>query len=204
MKRFFVVFLAALICGPLGNAVAAEGGIKIATMDLKKVLELSKTGQAVKATLNQKYEEYQAKLGKKEETLLALKDEIEKKRSVWSEDVRNQKERDFKRGVQDLDEESKDANNDMKNLEMKQFGPIVKELDGITAEYGKTQGLAVILDTARGGIVYRDESLDISATIAAELDKRHVADEAKGDSPESPSGAVKPVAKAAGKGDVKR
>lgn len=200
MKRFFVVLFAALLCGALGAgaAVAAEGGMKMATMDLKKVLELSKTGQMVQATVKQKYEEYQAKLGKKEEAMLALKDEIEKKRSVWSEDVRNQKERDFKRGVQDLDEESKYANNDMKDFERKQIEPILKELEGIIDEYGKAQGLAVILDTTRG-IVYQDASLDISAVIAAELDKRHPAGEAKADVPEAKPVAVKPA-----KADAKR
>jgi outer membrane protein len=205
MKRFFVVLLAGLICGVLGAgaAGAAEGGMKMATMDLKKVLELSKTGQVVQTTVKQKYEEYQAKLGKKEEAMLALKEEIEKKRSVWSEDVRNQKERDFKRGVQDLDEESKYANNDMKDFERKQIEPILKELEGIIDEYGKAQGLAVILDTTRG-IVYQDPSLDISAMIAAELDKRHTADEAKAaDSPEAKTPAVKPAAKPA-KAEAKR
>lgn len=198
MKRFFVVLLAGLICGVVGAgvAVAAEGGMKIATMDLKKVLELSKTGQAVQAMVKHKYEEYQAKLSKKEEAMLALKEEIEKKRSVWSEDVRNQKERDFKRGVQDLDEESKYANNDMKDFERKQIEPILKELEGIIDEYGKAQGLAVILDTTRG-IVYQDESLDVSAKIAAELDKRHPADEAKAEAAGKAAG--KPV-----KSDAKR
>lgn len=205
MKRFFVVLLAGMICGAwgAGAAVAAEGGMKMATMDLKKVLELSKTGQVVQSTVRQKYEEYQAKLGKKEEALLALKEEIEKKRSVWSEDVRNQKERDFKRGVQDLDEESKYANNDMKDFERKQIEPILKELEGIIDEYGKAQGLSVILDTTRG-IVYQDASLDISAMIAAELDKRHPAGEAKADSPAAKPAEAKPVTAKPVKADVKR
>lgn len=203
MKRFFVVLLAGLICGALGTGIAgaAEGGMKIATMDLKKVLELSKTGQATQATVKQKYEEYQAKLGKKEEALLAMKDEIEKKRSVWSEDVRSQKERDFKRGVQDLDEESKYANNDMKDFERKQIEPILKELEGIIDEYGKAQGLAAILDTTRG-IVYQDPSLDISAMIAAELDKRHPAGEVKAD--EAKPAEAKPAAAKPTKTEAKR
>jgi len=199
MKSFTAVLFAGLICGAafVAPALADEGLTKIATMDLKKVLESSKAGQTAQATVRQKYEEYQAKLSKKEEALLALKDEIEKKRTVWSEDVRNQKERDFKRGVQDLDEESKYANNDMKDFEKKQIEPLLKELDGIISEYGKSQGLAVILDTTRG-VVYQDETLDISAKIAVELDKRHVASEVKPDTAEA-----KPEVKAEEKAEVK-
>ncbi|NTV15485.1 MAG: OmpH family outer membrane protein [Desulfobulbaceae bacterium] len=182
-------------------AFANDAPTKIATMDLKKVLETSRVGQRAQATVKQKYEEYQGKLSKKEESLLALKDEIEKKRTVWSDDVRNQKERDFKRGVQDLDEESKYANNDMKEYEKKQIEPLLKELDVIIDEYGKAQGLAVILDTTRG-IAYQDEALDISAKIAAELDKRHVDGETKPEAGEAKA-AAKPAAKAS-KTDAKR
>jgi len=218
MKKIAAVVFASLICGAafVMPVFASEGATKIATMDLKKVLEASKVGQIAQTTVRQKFEEYQAKLGKKEEALLALKDDIEKKRTVWSEDVRNQKERDFKRGVQDLDEESKYANNDMKDFEKKQIEPLLKELDGIISEYGKAQGLAVILDTTRG-VVYQDETLDISARIAAELDKRHVASEAKpeaGDvkaeakpAEDKPAEAKPVVAKPAakvGKADAKR
>lgn len=213
MKNIVAVVFASLICGAafVLPVFAGEGATKIATMDLKKVLEASKVGQVAQATVRQKFEEYQAKLSKKEEVLLALKDDIEKKRTVWSEDVRNQKERDFKRGVQDLDEESKYANNDMKDFEKKQIEPLLKELDGIITEYGKAQGLAVILDTTRG-VVYQDETLDISAKIAAELDKRHVVSEVKTESgdvkaeaktAEAKPVAAKPVAKV-GKADAKR
>lgn len=208
MKSFAAVLFAGLICGAafVLPAFANEGVSKIATMDLKKVLESSKVGQAAQSTIKQKYEEYQTKLSKKEEGLLALKDEIEKKRTVWSEDVRNQKERDFKRGVQDLDEESKFANSDMKDYEKKQIEPLLKELDAIIGEYGKAQGLALILDTTRG-VVYQDESLDISVKLAAELDKRHVAVEATTETGEAKADAKAPAPKAAakaGKADAKR
>jgi len=200
MKKITTVLLTGLICGAafVLPALANDGATKIATMDLKKVLEASKVGQAAQATVKQKYEEYQAKLSKKEEALLALKDDIEKKKTVWSEDVRNQKERDFKRGVQDLDEESKYANNDMKDFEKKQIEPLLKELDGIIDTYGKAQGLAVILDITRG-VVYQDESLDVSTKIAAELDKRHVAVEAKQETGEAKADAAADAKPAAAK-----
>jgi len=203
MKRFFVALSAVLFCCALGSTqvVAAEGGLKIATMDLKKVLEFSKAGQAAQVTVKQKFEEYQAKLGKKEESLLALKDEIDKKGSVWSEEVRNQKKKEFQRGVQDLDEESKTANADMKDFERKQIEPLLKMLETIIADYGKAQGYSVILDATRG-VVYEDESLDISAKLGAELDKRHAAGEVKAEGGEAVP-AAKPAAKA-NKGEAKR
>jgi outer membrane protein len=177
MKNFFVLLVAVLCTGIITttSAFAAEGGVKFATMDLKKVLEASTIGQDVQASVKKKYDEYQAKLSKKEEELVALKGEIEKKRTVWSEDVLNQKDRELKKGIQDLQTDTKYADDDMQQYQKKQVGPILKELEGIIDEYGKAHGISVIFDASRG-VLYQDDKLDISSEIAAELDKRHASE----------------------------
>jgi Skp family chaperone for outer membrane proteins len=121
MKIYIIMFLAFLCAAvtPNTSALAAEGGVKIATMDLKKVLEVSTIGQVVQAKVKKKYDEYQATLSKKEEELVALQGEIEKKRTVWSEDVLNQKDRELKRGIQDLQTDTKYADNDMQEYQKK-------------------------------------------------------------------------------------
>lgn len=153
-------------------SVFADGSVKIATMNLQKVLALSSTGQAVKKLVTSKFDVYQEKLRQQEEPLIVLKEEIEKKGSVWSEDVKIKKDREFKRQAQNLEEEAKYAANDLKEFEQQQVGPILKELEGIIAEYGKGKGYTLILDTSKG-VLYQDESIDISGDLAVELDKRH-------------------------------
>ena len=150
----------------------ANDSVKIGTMNLQKVLAISKTGQAVKSSVTEKFDNYQKKLRQQEESLIALKEEIEKKSAVWSEGVKTKKEREFKRRVQDLEEESQYAANDMKEFEQQQVGPILKELEEIIDEYGKGKGYSLILDTSKG-VLYQDESIDISGDLAAELDKLH-------------------------------
>ncbi len=179
MKNYFVLLLVVLGVGIFlsTSALAAEGGIKIATMDLKKVLEASTVGQVAQASVKKKYEEYQTNLSKKEEELVALQDEIKKKGTVWSEDVLNQKDRELKKGIQDLQTDTKYADDDMQQYQKKQVGPILKELEVIIDEYGKSHGISLILDASRG-VLYQDDALDISAEIAAELDKKHVSEPA--------------------------
>jgi outer membrane protein len=174
MKNFFVMLLAVFCSGIIltASAAAAGSGVKIATMDLKKVLEVSAVGRDVQASVKKKYDEYQGKLSQKEEELVALQGEIEKKRTVWSEDVLSQKERELKRGIQDLQTDTKYADNDMQDYQKKQVGPILQELETIIDAYGKSHGISLIFDTSRG-VLYQDEALDISVEIAAELDKKH-------------------------------
>jgi len=142
-------------------------------------MSLSKTGQIVKTLVTSKYDEYQTKLRKEEETLVSLKEEIEKKGAVWSEDVRTQKEREFNRRVQALEEETKYATKDMKEFEKKTVEPILKELETIIAEFGKAEGYSVILDSTRGAVLYEAAAVDISTLISEELDKRHSDSEKK-------------------------
>ena len=175
MLQKILVFIAVclfVLVGVVEQGVAKDSTITIATMNLQKVIALSKTGQAAKKAVTQKFEDYQKKIRKEEDSLLALKDEIEKKGAVWSDEVRTKKEREFKRRVSALEEESLYASNDMKDFEKDKVGPILKELEDIIEEFGKKHGYTLILDTGKG-VLYQDESIDISSKLAAELDKKH-------------------------------
>ncbi|MBU0674772.1 MAG: OmpH family outer membrane protein [Proteobacteria bacterium] len=153
---------------------AGEQTQKIATVNVQKVVELSKVGQEARAVVEKKYAEYQEKLKKEEDELLILKEEIEKKSSIWSEEVRSRKEREFKRRVQDLEQESKYATNDMKEIEKLNISPILKVLESVIDDLGKAGGYTLILDS-RTGVLYQDNVMDISALLAEELDKRSAA-----------------------------
>ncbi len=170
LKTLLICIVALLLTAQSG--ICKDGAVKIGVMNLQKVLAISKTGLAVKISVTKKFEGYQTKLRTEEESLMALKDEIEKKSAVWSEDVKIRKEREFKRRVQDLEDESAYASNDMKEYEKGQVEPLLKELETLIDEMGKAGGYTLILDTSKG-VLYQDEAIDISAALAAELDKRH-------------------------------
>jgi outer membrane protein len=170
LKILLICIVALLLTAQSG--ICKDNTVKIGVMNLQKVLAISKTGLAVKAAVTKKFDGYQTKLRKEEESLMGLKDEIEKKGAVWSEDVKIRKEREFKRRVQDLEDESTYASNDMKEFEKNQVEPLLKELETIIDELGKAGGYTLIFDTSKG-VLYQDEAIDISADLAAELDKRH-------------------------------
>lgn len=167
-----VFFLSITLSVVAGQAVAKEAKVTIATMNLQKVIAISKVGLAAKNAVTQKFDGYQKEISKEEKSLLSLKDEIEKKGSAWSDKVRIQKEREYTRRVQDLQEDSQLASKEMKSFENEKVGPILDELEKIIEEFGKKKGYTLILDTSKG-VLYQDESIDISKELAAELDKRH-------------------------------
>ncbi len=172
-------------CGFVQKA-AAENGLKIATISIQDIIAKSAAGQEAKKVLGDKVAEYQAKFQDEQKELGEMQKEIDKKRSVWSEEVRLEKEREYKRRTQDLRQKTEDAQFDLQKIEKKMMAPILKELHDAIATIGKKYGYTLILENtrkgleSRSGLLYADESLDISDTVRKELEARFAAQQSKG------------------------
>lgn len=157
---------------------AAQDAIKIGTISIQDVLSKSKAGQEASKKLEAEFVIHQSKLKEEQESLEAMKTEIEKKSSVWSDEIKNEKEREYQKKVREFGLKNEDAKFEMQQLEKKVMEPILKELHEVIAEVGKKQQLTLILEnTMKGlrtktGLLYADESLDISELVRKELDAR--------------------------------
>jgi len=172
------LFAALVLCCVLtvGGAAWAAQPLKIGTINLQYILANSKVAGAAQSQLKAKADELQANVQKEQDKYDALKNEIEKKKTVWSQDVLQEKVRDLQKIEEFGKIVSRDANFEMKNQEKKLMGPILNELRMVIEEYGKREGFTLIMDNtangARSGILYVDATLDVSAKILAELDTR--------------------------------
>jgi len=158
-----------MFCLVGSNAIAAEK--QIVTVNIQEVLLGSAAGQGVKTVLEQKVAEFQQKFQAEQEEVEVMRSEIEKKSSVWSQQVREEKERDYQKRVRELQLKSEDAQFELQQFEKQVMEPIVAELQKVVAEMGEKNGYAMILDS-RAGILYFDKALDISESVKKELDSR--------------------------------
>lgn len=175
LKKLVIFSLAVLLLGTSGyvnsQAVAAENSKQIVTVNIQDVLLGSVAGQGVKKVLEDKVGEYQIKFQAEQEEVDALRAEIEKKSSVWSQEVREEKERDYQKRVREMQLKSEDAQFELQQLEKQVMSPILNELQKVIKEVGEKNGYALILDS-RAGLLYFDKSLDISEMVRKELDAR--------------------------------
>ena len=168
-----VALLAGMICLVSSNAIAAEKN-QIVTVNIQQVLLGSTSGQAVKKVLEEKVAEFQQKFQTDQEGVDAMRAEIEKKSSVWSQQVKEEKERDYQKRVRELQLKSEDAQFELQQLEKQVMEPVAKELQKVVAEMGEKNGYAMIIDS-RAGLLYVDKTLDISELVQKELDSRQKA-----------------------------
>ncbi|MFC1826992.1 OmpH family outer membrane protein, partial [Thermodesulfobacteriota bacterium] len=158
-----------MFCFVGSNAIAAEK--QIVTVNIQDVLLGSAAGQGVKSVLEEKVGEFQQKFQAEQEEVDAMRAEIEKKSSVWSQQVREEKERDYQKRVRELQLKSEDAQFELQQFEKQVMEPIVAELQKVIAEMGEKNGYAMIMDS-RAGLLYFDPALDISESVKKELDSR--------------------------------
>ena len=175
VRKVVVFAVAALFLGMTGlvsaQANAAENNKKTVTVNIQDVLLSSAAGQDVKKALEEKVAGYQEKFQKEQEEVDALRAEIDKKGSVWSKEVKEEKERDYQKRVRELQVKSEDAQFELQQMEKQVMGPVLNELQKIIKDEGLKKGYGMIIDS-RAGLLYVDPTLDISEDIKKELDAR--------------------------------
>jgi outer membrane protein len=155
-----VVILASPVVG------TAESINKIATVNIQEVL----LGSAAKV-LEKKVEDLQGTFQKDQEEVGTLRSEIEKKSSVWSQEVREEKEREYQKRVREVQLKSEDAQFELQQMEKQLMTPVLNELQTVIKELGEKNGYSLIMDS-RAGLLYVDKALDISELVKKELDSR--------------------------------
>ena len=179
LKKIMILAVIVLLLGTTGyantEAVAAETSKQIVTVNIQDILLASEAGQEVKKVLEEKVGEFQNKFQQEQEEIDTLRAEIEKKGSVWSTEVREEKERDYQKRVREMQIKSEDAQFELQQLEKQVMSPVLNELQKVIEEVGEKNGYAMILDS-RAGLLYVDKSLDISEMVKRELDARQKAE----------------------------
>lgn len=149
----------------------AESINKVATVNIQEVLLGSAAGQEVKKVLEEKVEELQGSFQKEQEEVETLRSEIEKKSSVWSQEVREEKEREYQKRVREVQLKTEDAQFELQQMEKQLMTPVLNELQKVIKELGEKNGYSLIMDS-RAGLLYVDKALDISELVKKELDNR--------------------------------
>lgn len=178
VSRGLILGCCAVLLSLSSLAAAAEAQMKVATISIQKILGTSKAAQEGQKALQAEADKFQSRFKADEDALTAMKSEIEKKGSVWSNEVRAEKEREYQKRFRDYSVKADDAKAEMQQLEKKVMEPVLKELHQVIADHGKKHGYTIILENTmkglrnRTGLLYADDALDISDQIQKELDAR--------------------------------
>ncbi|WP_457572892.1 OmpH family outer membrane protein [Desulfolithobacter sp.] len=164
-----VVWSMALVLLSGGQSVQAAA-VKIGVVNVQKVLMSSDAGKEAQIAMEEKVKELQNQFRQEEEALLSLQKEIEKKSSVWSDDIKQEKIIELNKKRRNLQLKQEDANMELKRLREKKYGPILKKLEQVVKDVAQKKGYAVVLP--RNAVLYYSDAIDMTDDTVKALNRQ--------------------------------
>ena len=167
MKYWLVLFLT-LLCIP---AVGAQDRVKIGFIDIQRAISDSNAGKRAKERFQAQVKKAEAELLKEKTELERLKADLDKKGPLMKEEERRNLEVDLQRRYVNYQRTMTDQQQELRQKEGALTGDILKELERIVNEIGKSDKFTLILE--RNQILYSDQGIDVTNKVIEVFNSRN-------------------------------
>ena len=167
MKYWLVLFLI-LLCVP---AVGAQERVKIGFIDIQRAISESNAGKRAKERFQAQVKKAEAELLKEKTELERLKADLDKKGPLMKEEERRNLEGDLQRRYVNYQRTMTDQQQELRQKEGALTGDILKELEKIVNEIGKSDKFTLILE--RNQILYSDQGIDVTNKVIEVFNSRN-------------------------------
>lgn len=159
MKKLILsITLIALTSVFSGAAMAAE--LKLGYVNLQKALNECLAGKEAVLELEAETKKRQEQIDVKQEDLKKLNEEIEKKKTVWSADMQEQKQKELQSRMQEFQRFYLQSNDDLKRREQGEKTVIIKDLIEIAKPLAKEKGYTFLFELQ--GLIYGPPEADLT------------------------------------------
>ena len=173
MKGLIFVFLGLLAMVFLQPAPLAAQNVKVGVVDLQKFQKNSKAFQRASLVVKKKFDEMQQKLNDERNTLGKLDEELKKQSMMLSLDAQEDKKRDFEKKQRQFKFMYDEYSQEMKETEMEAIKKVMKELEKVVEEMGKKEGYTIILERRTLGLLYFNNTIDLTDRVTEAYDKQN-------------------------------
>ncbi len=156
MVCLFVVFPFIFGVGGIGAEV------KIGVVDLQRCIQESEEGKRLVKDLESKKAELQRKIDKKQDELLKLKEELEKKGMMLSLDAQEDKQKELERKRREFQFLYEDLTEEMRKAEAEARKKILTDLEKVVQDLAKKEGFSIIFERRTSGIMFITDAVDIT------------------------------------------
>ena len=166
--KYWLVVLLTLLCVP---AVGAQDRVKIGFIDIQRAISDSNAGKRAKERFQAQVKKAEAELLKEKTELERLKADLDKKGPLMKEEERRSLESDLQRRYVNYQRTMTDQQQELRQKEGALTGDILKELEKIVNEIGKTDKFTLILE--RNQILYSDQGIDVTNKVIEVFNSRN-------------------------------
>jgi outer membrane protein len=166
--KYWLVLLLTLLCVP---AVGAQDRVKIGFIDIQRAISDSNAGKRAKERFQAQVKKAEAELLKEKTELERLKADFDKKGPLMKEEERRSLEGDLQRRYVNYQRTMTDHQQELRQKEGALTGDILKELEKIVNEIGKSDKFTLILE--RNQILYSDQGIDVTNKVIEVFNSRN-------------------------------
>ena len=163
MKKLQIGIMAIALAVAFSSAATAAD-IKIGVVNLQKALNECQAGKEAVAELEDEVKKRQEQVDARQEELKKLNEEAEKKRSVWSDEMKEQKQRELQARMQEFQRFYMQSNDDLKKREQEKKTVIIKDLLEVAKKLAKEKGYTFVFET-QAGVIYSPQEADLTEEV---------------------------------------
>jgi outer membrane protein len=162
------LLMVALLATPVPPAAASDGTVKIAVVDTEKILTSSKAGNNALAALKQDQEKAENQLKRDAQEIKDIEQRINAGSVPPAQLAQFNKQLADKRLALSRAQDEATRNLTKKRDEM--LGQIDVKVMPVINQFGKEMGYTAVFRKFESGLIYADDSIDVTALIIQRLD----------------------------------
>ncbi len=171
MKGLIGVLLGLLTMVFLQPAPLAAQNVKVGVVDLQKFQKNSKAFQKASVGVKKKFDDMQQKLNDERNAVGKLDEELKKQSMMLSLDAQEDKKRELEKKQRQFKFMYDEFSQEMKDTEMEAIKKIMKELEKVVEKIGEKEGYTIILERRTLGLLYFNNTIDLTDRVTDAYDK---------------------------------
>ncbi|NNG45859.1 MAG: OmpH family outer membrane protein [Deltaproteobacteria bacterium] len=154
----------------LAAGPARAEGIKVAVIEVNKVLNESEAGKAARKKMEGRYEELKKKIEVENEAARKMKEDLDKQKILLGKEKLVEKEEALKAKIAELRELTQKAEKEMQNRQNELTREVLKIVEVQVDKIVKEEKIDLVLERG-AGVIHFNPSLDITDKVLALVNK---------------------------------
>jgi len=163
MRKAGIILVAVAITAVFAGTSLAEG-LRVAVVDVNKVLNESVAGQAAKKKMEARYEELKKTIDVKQEEARKIKDEIDKQKVMLGPGKLKEREDALQAKINELRQLTQEGEREMQTRQSEFTRDVLKSVEAKIDVVVKADKIDLVLERS-AGVVHFNESMDITKKV---------------------------------------
>lgn len=201
MRKAVIILAAAAVAAIFAGTSLAEG-LRVAVIDVNKILNDSDAGQAAKKKMEARYEELKKTIDARQEEARRIKEEIDKQKVMVGKEKLKEKEDALQAKINELRQLTQDGEREMQTRQGEFTREVLKSVEAKVDVVVKADKIDLVLEKS-AGVVHFNDSMDITQRVLALVNGDGKAAPEKNAAPEVKAPEVKAAPEKKGDGGGK-